>query len=278
MVVAMTRRSLAEPALTELLRIAKRAVRQVGREVRDAARRSGRGLRRKAVGDFVTDVDVRAERRLRSMLRQAHPTAGFLGEEGGAEAVGREFVWVADPIDGTSNFARGLPCFAVALACLRRHTPIAAAMWCEPERRLYWAAAGMGAFREGTRLRLERPRTRDAAILGCQWHRGQARMAFLARLQRDGARIRTLGSTVVQLCDVAAGRLDGNVQQQGHIWDLAAPGLLVVEAGARLTDWRGRAVLPFARLEAGHVSTVCAAPGMHRRLLDLLAGAPGHSP
>lgn len=227
-------------------------------------------IHRKAVGDFVTDVDVRAEAKLRTVLRRLLPEAGFLGEESDPQDLEREFVWVVDPIDGTSNFARGLPHFAVSVALLWRGRPLLAAIHCAPEGALYEAIHGRGAHRAGRRLTTPPGRLDDGAILGCQWYRGQQQLDFLARLQQRGARIRTLGSTVTQLADVAQGRLDGNVQEQGRIWDIAAAGLVAVEAGCRLTDWRGAAVFPFVDLTIGHTATVVAPPTVHRGLLRLL--------
>lgn len=229
-------------------------------------------VRRKGAGDFVTAIDVRAERRLRPALTALLPESGFLGEESRPADLERPWVWVVDPIDGTSNFARGLPHFAVSVALLFRGQPVLAVVHTEPERALYVARHGAGAWRAGRRLRAPAGRLDDGAMIGCQWFRGQQQLAFLARLQRRGGRIRTLGSTVTQLADVAVGRLDANVQEQGRAWDVAAAGLVAVEAGCRFTDWRGRAVFPFPSLEFGHVATVAATPRVHRGVLALLRG------
>lgn len=229
-------------------------------------------VRRKGVGDFVTAADVRAERFLRGKLLQLCPGAGFLGEESDAAGLDREFLWVVDPIDGTSNFARGLPHFAVAVALLQNGQPVLACIHCAPEAAAYTAVFGRGAWRHGRRLRTPAGRLDDGAIVGCQWFRGQQDLDFVRRIQRRGARIRTLGSTVTQLADVAVGRLDGNVQEQGRIWDVAAAGLVACEAGCRFTDWRGRPVFPFRDLTIGHTATVCAPPTVHRGLLRLLGG------
>ena len=129
---------------------------------------------------------------------------------------------------------------------------------------------GLGAWRGSRRVVPPRARFDDGAIVGCQWFRGQQDMSFLPAIQSAGARIRTLGSTVVQLVDCVAGRLDANVQQQGRLWDFAAAGLIAQEAGLRFTDWHGRAVFPIRDLERGHTATVAARPAVHRRLLDLL--------
>lgn len=228
---------------------------------------------RKGVGDFVTAIDVRSERRLRAWLQRALPEAGFLGEETDPADLGRDWLWVVDPIDGTSNYAHGLCHFAVAVALLHHGDPQLAVVHAFPEDARYVARRGAGATRNGRRIRIPRGRSDDGAILGCQWFRGQQDLQFLADLQRDGGRIRTLGSSVTQLVDVAMGRLDANVQQQGRIWDLAAAGLIVEEAGGRFTDWRGRRVLPFADLAVEHTPTIAAPPRVHRRVLTLLAHA-----
>jgi myo-inositol-1(or 4)-monophosphatase len=231
-------------------------------------------LRRKAAGDFVTRIDLRTEAELQRALHKVWPEAGFLGEETEPSRLGRDWIWVVDPIDGTSNFSRGLPHFAVSVALLWQGRPMLACVHCAPENALYVAVHGAGAVRNGRRLRMPAGRLDDGAIIGCQWHRGQQQLEFLARLQSGGARIRTLGSSVTQLADVAVGRLDGNVQEQGRLWDIAAAGLVVEEAGGRFTDWVGRAVFPVASFGPGHTPTVAASPRVHRGLLRLLASRP----
>ena len=226
---------------------------------------------RKAVGDFVTKVDLRSEQQLRRELTKLQPQAGFLGEETEVEGLDNDWLWVVDPIDGTSNFARGLPHFAVSAALLFRGQPVLAAIHCAPEDALYAAVYGLGAWRNRRRIEAPRGRFDDGAILGCQWFRGQQDMRFLTQLQSKGARIRTLGSTVVQLADVVRGRLDGNVQQQGRLWDFAAAGLVAVEAGLRFTNWHGQPVFPVRDLLREHTATVAAPPSVHRHIVRLLA-------
>lgn len=232
-------------------------------------------VRRKAVGDFVTAVDLRTEAELRRELGALLPDAGFLGEETDAAALDADWIWVVDPIDGTSNFARGLPCFAVSVALLQRGQPLLGAIHCAPEAALYTAVRGHGARRNGRPVRAHRGRFDDGAMVGCQWFRGCEDMAFLAQLQSRGARIRTLGSSVTQLADVVMGRLDANVQQQGRIWDIAAAGLVAREAGLRFTDWSGAEVFPFRELQIGHTATVAATPAVHRQILALLSPFAG---
>jgi myo-inositol-1(or 4)-monophosphatase len=227
-------------------------------------------VQRKGVGDFVTAIDVRSEKRLRRELLRLLPEAGFLGEESSAQEVDRDWLWVVDPIDGTSNYSRGLPQFAVSVALLHRGQPMLAAIHCAPEQALYVAVHGMGCFRNGRRVSQPSGRFDDGAIIGCQWFRGQEDMSFLPRLQSAGARIRTFGSTVVQLADVVMGRLDANVQQQGRLWDFAAAGLCVTEVGLRFTDWCGKAVFPVRNLHAEHTATIAAPTAVHRKIVALL--------
>ncbi|MGC6486044.1 MAG: inositol monophosphatase family protein [Planctomycetota bacterium] len=250
----------------------ERLVRDVGEAARARqARLRSEHVRSKGVGDFVTEVDLQSERRLRRALTSLLPDAGFLGEETAPIDLEREHVWVVDPIDGTSNFARGLPMFAVSVALLRRGRPLLGAVHCYPEDATYSAVHREGARRGRTALRRPRGRFDDGAIFGCQWFRGSADMGFLGALQSGGARIRTLGSTVVQLCDCAAGRLDGNVQQQGRVWDFAAAGLIAEESGLRFTDWAGERVFPLRDLQREHTATVAAPARVHREILSLLA-------
>jgi len=267
-------RSEPTRALQRICRVATAAVEEAAAFAQAARLRLRPGqVREKGAGDFVTSVDVRCERRLRAALGALLPDAGFLGEESRPHDLDAEWLWVVDPIDGTSNFARGLPHYAVAVALLRAGDPVLGIARCQPEAATYVALRGRGAFRNGRRFRIPCGRLDDGSILGCQWFRGQRDLGFLERLQQRGGRIRTLGCTVTQLVDVAMGRLDANVQEQGHVWDVAAAGLVVEEAGGRFTDWAGRRVFPFRDLSPRHTATVAGPPRIHRHVLRLLGGA-----
>jgi len=266
--------ALQAAARARLVRIGRAVQRSVGIvATRIAAAQSAlrpTDVRRKGVGDFVTTIDLRSERELRRALHGVLPEAGFLGEESTPADLGREWVWVVDPIDGTSNFARGLPHFAVSVALLQDGDPVLGVLHCAPENAFYVAVRGGGVRRNGRSVRMPRGRLDDGAMIGCQWLRGQQQMDFVARLQSGGGRIRTLGSSVTQLADVVMGRLDANVQEQGRIWDFAAAGLCVEEAGGRFTDWTGARVFPMRDLTIGHTATIAASPFVHRRIVGLL--------
>jgi myo-inositol-1(or 4)-monophosphatase len=291
MIRAMSKPAAALPSVTtrRALRRLALAACDVGaaRLRRALARRTRPRAERKGVGDFVTMLDRELERTLRGQLLAARPSDGFVGEEEGMIRPDAPFVWVVDPIDGTSNFAAGFDHFAVSVACLHRGRPIAAAAATWPGDERFHAALGLGAAVGRRRLRLDTtPRAVDARILGVQWFRDRRGSAwtFLQQLADSGARIRVHGSSVTQICDVARGRLDGNVQEQGKLWDIAAAALIATEAGARFTDWRGRDPFPLripvaeAASDVHHFPSVVAAPTAHRALIRLLPDAPDAGP
>lgn len=257
--------------IRRLVKTAREAAATGGELVTRRYRPFGQALHSKAPGDFVTEVDLAAEKLLRRRILTEWPDHGMLGEEQPPENLDADLVWILDPIDGTSNFGRGLPTFAVSVACVHRGTPVAAAVHCLPEDATYHAGIGLGAFRERRRLRLRARRLDLKAIVAVQWHRGPREFGYLEELTRTGTRIRNLGCTAAQLCDVAAGRLDANVQEQGKIWDFAAAALLVQEAGGRFTSWDGDPIFPLSGFDgAVHHPSVAAHPAVHRELCALL--------
>jgi myo-inositol-1(or 4)-monophosphatase len=256
-----------------LLRIAREVVADAA-EVLARKKRPARVLA-KGTGDFVTEVDVLIERRIARALERRAADHNFLGEETGLVDRGAPWTWVCDPVDGTMNFIRGLPAHAVALACLGEDLhPVAAAVCIFPERRLYSAGRALGAFAGSRRLSAGRGSYDVGSVIGVQWLRGATELPYLCSLLASGARIRNLGCSVAQICGVAAGALDANVQEQGKIWDVAAPGLIAVEAGAEFTDWRGRPVFPFPDLSGTtHYPSVAALSAAHPKVLRALRQA-----
>lgn len=237
---------------------------------KNADRLAPRRMRRKGPGDFVTAIDEQCEQKMRRILRRGVREAGFVGEEGGADDANRELCWVVDPIDGTSNYARGLPQWAVAAALVANGSPVVSAIWSEPESALYTAVLGEGALRNGSPMSRPKPCWDDRSVVGCQWRIGQRDLAFLSALQQRGARIRTYGSTIVQMLDVACGRLDANIQELGRPWDLAAASLVLQELGGKVTGWSGKPLFPMDDLANGDHASVAAMPSVHRKALALL--------
>ena len=228
------------PSLT----IAVRAARAAGSLiVRSLDKVDTLQVENKGTNDFVTEVDRRAEREIIRILRHAYPSHGILGEESGASG-SDEFVWVIDPLDGTTNFLHGFPHFAVSIA-LRHWGRLEQGVVYDPMRQeLFTASRGHGAQLNDRRLRVSSARGLEGALLGTgfpfrlQHHLDEYLNCFRA-LFSHVADMRRPGSAALDLAYVAAGRLDGFWEMGLAEWDMAAGALLVLEAGGLVGDFAG---------------------------------------
>ncbi len=191
--------------------------------------------------DVVTEVDRAAERLIFERLMAARPEDGFLGEEGARSESTTGVVWVVDPIDGTVNFLYGLPSYAVSIAATVDDEPVAGVVVNVVSGERYTATRGGGAFLDGVRLLLSptgEGKDLSQRLVGTGFNylaeiKVLQTVAVSAMLHevRD---IRRIGSAALDLCAVAAGRLDAYVEEGLNAWDMAAGGLVATEAGARL--------------------------------------------
>jgi myo-inositol-1(or 4)-monophosphatase len=235
----------ARPDPAELAEFAVEVAEGAGRLVQ-AGRRDGLDVGVKSTAtDLVTEVDRRSERWLVEQIRQARPDDGVLGEEGG-ERAGRSGVrWVLDPIDGTVNFVLGLPYYAVCVAAEVDGTVLAGAV-CNPAAdETFRAWRGGGAYRGEQRLSGPRPVELAAAVIGTGFGYDAAQRARQAEvvaplLPRIGD-IRRYGAASLDICNVAAGRLDGFFEAGLNLWDYAAAALVATEAGCVTSGLHRRA-------------------------------------
>lgn len=190
------------------------------------------------ITDMVTDVDRESERLVRGRLLQLRPHDGFVGEEG-TSATGTSGVrWIVDPLDGTTNYIYRFPAFAVSIAASLHGDIIAGAVFDAVRSELFTAARGMGAFRDGQRMEMQPSPPLAQALIGTgfgydprrRWLQGQVLSQIIPHI-RD---IRRAGSAALDLCWVAAGRLDGYYESGLQPWDRAAGGLIVMEAGGMI--------------------------------------------
>ena len=209
----------------------------------------------KGPGDYVSQADRKAEKLIREELMKARPTYGFLGEESD-EIIGTDGAHrgIVDPLDGTTNFLHGIPCFAISIA-LERNGEIVAAVVLNPATdELFTAERGGGAFLNDRRLRVAARKNLSDAVIGCGVpHLGRGNHGkFLIELRHvmgEVAGMRRLGSASLDLAYVAAGRFDGFWERDLAPWDIAAGILLIREAGGYATDLTGGN----AMLDAGTV-------------------------
>jgi myo-inositol-1(or 4)-monophosphatase len=195
--------------------------------------------------DLVTEVDVAVERMCRAVLAERFPTHSILAEELGSSAGETpEYCWVFDPIDGTTNYAHGFPVFCSALA-LEIHGRVEIGAVYDPTRReLFTAERGGGAYLNGRRLKVSGvERLIDAVLVtGFPYdvhENGDDIIGMFGTFIRRAQAVRRLGSAALDLCYVAAGRLDGFWEERLRPWDVAAASLLVEEAGGTVTGMDG---------------------------------------
>ncbi|MGR6429331.1 inositol monophosphatase family protein [Rhizobium sp. PAMB 3174] len=199
----------------------------------------------KGPGDYVSQADRKAEKIIRDELLKARPTYGFLGEES-EEIIGTDGAhrWIVDPLDGTTNFLHGIPCFGISIALERNGEIVVAVVFNPATDELYTAEKGGGAFVNDRRMRVAARRELSDAVIGCgvphlgRGHHGQF-LVELRNVMGEVAGIRRMGAVSIDLAYVAAGRLDGFWETGLQAWDLAAGLLLIREAGGYATDMDG---------------------------------------
>lgn len=222
----------------------------------------------KAFNDFVSEVDCRAEQEVVAVLKDAYPNHSILGEEGGRQGgTEDEFVWIIDPLDGTTNFLRGIPHFAVSIA-LVRHSEIICGVIYDPVRQeLFTAMRGMGAQMNGRALRVAQQTDFPSALLGTGFpliSRNVCNVYFemLRTATKQGTGIRRGGAAALDMAWVACGRIDGFWEICLKPWDIAAGVVLIEEAGGLVTDFAGG----HAYLKTGDIVAAC--PALHRQMYE----------
>jgi myo-inositol-1(or 4)-monophosphatase len=222
--------------------------------------------------DLVTEVDVAIEREFRARIAERFPDHTVLGEEMGGSAVAPEGpCWVFDPIDGTTNFAHGLPIFCSSLAFEVNGVAQVAAVYDPTRRELFTAERGGGAFLNGQPMRVSAQRTLLEAVLVTGFpydvhSRVEEIVGLFAEFVGRARAVRRLGSAAIDLCYVAAGRLDGFWERDLNAWDIAGGALLVSEAGGTITNFRGEAFNSRGR------DVVASNGHIQQAMLDVIAG------
>jgi myo-inositol-1(or 4)-monophosphatase len=195
----------------------------------------------KRAGDFLSEADLAAESHIHDILLGARPGDGWLGEESGAAGEsGRR--WIVDPLDGTTNFLRGIPHWAVSVALEIEGQLTIGVVYDPVNEETFAAQLGKGATVNGVPIRVSTTDTLTSALFGTGIPFGQMahideHAADIARLMPHCAGVRRMGAASLDLVYVAAGRLDGFWERHLNLWDIAAGLVLLREAGARVTGW-----------------------------------------
>jgi len=248
--------------------------------VENLARQSGAILRAgydtehqvgyKGVIDLVTEVDHQSEELLLGELQRDFPDHHILSEESGIIPGSDEHVWYVDPLDGTVNYAHHIPIFCVSIAYVSHGTLTLGAVYDPMRDEMFLAERGKGAYLNGRRLHVSSTTEMQKSLLVTgfpynAWNTPQDNFDNFVRFGKISRGVRRLGSAAIDLCYVAAGRFDGFWEMALNPWDVAAGGLIVEEAGGRVTSVSG---------EADYISSpqsvLACTPGIHARMLEEL--------
>ena len=241
-------------------------------DIQLSRRASGFRVDKKGTIDLVTEVDVECERMCRAVIAERFPSHDVLAEElssGPAERPVSTHRWVFDPIDGTTNYAHGLPIYCSSLALEIDGRPEAAAIYDPTRRELFTAERGEGAYLNGSRLSVSTTTDLIDSLLVTGFpydvHQQNTDLVDLFGAFLGQARaVRRLGSAALDLCYVAAGRFEGFWEQHLKPWDVAAGALVVTEAGGRVTGMDGSPFDP----AAAHL--VASNGQVHDAVLDVI--------
>ncbi|MGI5861694.1 MAG: inositol monophosphatase family protein [Myxococcales bacterium] len=204
--------------------------------------------------DLVTDADRASEAEIVAYLKRRFPLHAILAEEGSNVEGSAEYRWIIDPLDGTTNYAHGVPHFAVSIAVEDARGLAAAAVYDPMRDELFDAGRGAGARLNGEKLQVTSESRLACALLGTGfpysvWEKPELPLRLFDAFVRRSRGVRRIGSAALDLCYVAAGRYDGFFEVRLKPWDIAAGTLLVREAGGTVTDLDGGPV----DLAAGNV-------------------------
>jgi len=253
-----------------MLNIAVRAARKAGSLINRATLEGGAlNVRSKRAKDFVTQVDQAAEQAILEIARKAYPEHGFVGEESGASNEDAEFVWIVDPLDGTTNFIHGFPQYCVSIGIRSRGVMAHAVVYDPVKNELFTASKGAGAYLNDRRIRVTPLARLGDALVGTgfpfkELDRLDLYMRQLQTMMRTCAGVRRAGAAALDLAYVACGRLDAFWELGLSPWDMAAGSLLVAEAGGLVGDLKGEQTF----MESGDIC--CSTPKVFPALLEAL--------
>ncbi len=254
-----------------LLNIAIQAARRAGEVIVRGLNRLHRlEVRAKGENDFVSEIDTQAEREIIDTVHRRYPQHDFLAEESGQSGQDSEFLWIIDPLDGTTNFLHGYPQFAVSIGVQRRGRMEHAVVYDPMRQELFTASRGEGAQLDGKKIRVSPHIGLERALIGTGFpyranlHWLDPYMAMLKAVMQSTAGVRRPGAAALDLAYVAAGRLDAFWELGLSPWDTAAGMLLITEAGGMVGRLNGGEY-------KGEGDIVAGTPKVYAPLLELLA-------
>lgn len=228
--------------MSDLLSVVQSAALAAGKVLREKYPQT-REIQAKGKQDIVTDADFAAQAAIVEAIKRHDPDAAILSEEGLEPDPAARLIWVVDPLDGTTNYARRLPVFSTSIAVVQDGQPIAGAIYDPLHDQLFVAGIDRGATLNGIPIHASTTSEVNQAVVGLDWGRGDAaRSIGLSWLQKVGPQvksIRAIGSSALALCYIAAGAIDVYFHAALKPWDGAAGQIIAQEAGVQLFNHQG---------------------------------------
>ncbi len=256
-----------------LLEVAESAAREAGKRLGTLFRRRKLSIRRKYdyAGSIVTNADLESERLILSRIRRSGVKSTVVSEEAGRVQFGSgDVTWTVDPLDGTLNFAKRIPHFAVSIGVRVGRMTVAGAIYDPILEEMFTARRGAGAFLNGRRVRVSSATALRNSALIFEWWEPEPSipdpLGLDKRLYKYTRSLRSPGSIALNLCSVASGRFDGMITVfiRSPVYETLAGSLIVEEAGGRITNSLGESWESLSR------SIIAGGPRLHRRLLAFL--------
>jgi myo-inositol-1(or 4)-monophosphatase len=198
----------------------------------------------KSEHNYVTSVDKESERQLIEGLSKILPGSGFIAEEGTVETEDKEFIWVIDPLDGTTNFIHGLPPFCISIGLLQNKIPVAGIIHDPTMKETFYAWKDGPAHMNGKVIHVSKTKSLDNSLIATgfpytDYGRLDEYMELFKWCMKNTRGVRRLGSAAIDLAYVACGRVDGFFEYGLSPWDVAAGVFIVQQAGGKVTDFKG---------------------------------------
>lgn len=211
----------------------------------------------KSKGDLVTNADKKSEKFIIEKIKKNFPSHAILAEENSFTHPGHkekffnsEYIWIIDPLDGTTNFAHHLPLFAVSIALFKKTSSksgylegevIAGVVYAPVLGELFYAEKGKGAFLNGKKIKVSKTKKLEKSFIvtGITPEQKEKNLPYIVEMVRSSQALRRLGAATIDLCYVACGRFDAHWEFGLHAWDVAAAALILQEAGGKVTDTKG---------------------------------------
>lgn len=235
------------------------------------------------LSSVVSEADLESDKVIIDLITQDFPDHNIISEESGYKPKGSEYTWIVDPLDGTSNFVAGLPWFGILIAVMKHNIPVAGGAYIPVDQQLYYAEQGKKAWLNGKMIHVSQSSELKNVLVAYSldfnddFNYTLEETGIIASLVRHARNVRST-NCLLDLCYTADGRFGAVINQKEKIWDIAAPWLIIKEAGGLVTDRDGKK-LNFSLSEKDFgkdYPMVAANPAIHREIIKLIHNRISH--